>query len=174
MDPDDSEAVADRFLDLLLAQTCPLPSVAVLEQEYQSPNAYANALVTDLFAPLPQISGAGHPASGVIAGGETVGEPGSIGSNGDGGEVKDEGGNGNEEVTGTSEDFWTVGNACKWMVLVGRLVGGGKLVAEGGKDEQVLRELLGEGGEGKEWEGMEGRNVWETVSGKMDDGLIIG
>lgn len=78
-------------------------------------------------------------------------------------------------MTGTSEDFWTVGNACKWMVLVGRLVGVGALVAKGGKDEAVLRQLLGVGGEGASvWEGMEGRNVWETVSGVKDDGLIIG
>lgn len=80
-----------------------------------------------------------------------------------------------ENVVGTSEDFWTVGNAVKWMLLWARL--SGKEIEEGGEDEKVLRELLGDvGGKGGKgvWEGMEGRNVWETVMGRREDGLVIG
>lgn len=61
------------------------------------------------------------------------------------------------------------------MVIWARL--SGKPIEEGGHDEALLRELLGDvgGNEGKSiWEGMEGRNVWETVQGKKEDGLVIG
>lgn len=61
------------------------------------------------------------------------------------------------------------------MVLWGRL--SEKPIEKGGKDEALLRELLGDVGEkgGKSmWEGMEGRDVWETVQGKREDGLVIG
>lgn len=67
-----------------------------------------------------------------------------------------------EQRVGTSEDFWTVGNAVKWMVLFGRLCGGA-----GGRSE--LEGLLGEKGG---FEEMEGRDVWETIHGR-EDGLVI-
>jgi hypothetical protein len=57
----------------------------------------------------------------------------------------------------TSEDFWTVGNATRWMVLFSRLLGikGDGDVLEGMKAGEPLLK-----------KGEEGGNVWELVMGK--------
>ena len=60
----------------------------------------------------------------------------------------------------TSEDFWTVGNAARWMLLVSRVLG---LRAEG-PDEELLKSMeIGKQLAGK---GVDGENVWKMVMGK--------
>ena len=60
----------------------------------------------------------------------------------------------------TSEDFWTVGNAARWMLLVSRVLG---LRAEG-QEEGLLKSMgIGNKLEGK---GVDGENVWKMVMGK--------
>lgn len=69
----------------------------------------------------------------------------------------------------TSEDFWTVGNAARWMLLVSRLLGlplkgetGDGEVTE--QDAGLLSEMkIGEKLAGK---GVDGENVWKMVIGK--------
>ena len=65
----------------------------------------------------------------------------------------------------TSEDFWTVGNACRWMLLASRVLG---LKVEGAGlkgDELGLLESMGLGTklEGKE---VDEDNVWRMVMGR--------
>lgn len=60
----------------------------------------------------------------------------------------------------TSEDFWTVGNAARWMLLASRVLGLDLTDdGEGG--------VLGEMGIGKKLEGrgLDGENVWKMVMG---------
>ena len=71
----------------------------------------------------------------------------------------------------TSEDFWTVGNAARWMVLASRVLGlddksEGKVETE---EIGVLNEMkIGERLEGK---GMDVMNVWKMVMrSEMIDG----
>lgn len=62
----------------------------------------------------------------------------------------------------TSEDFWTVGNATKWMLLTSRVLGLGiDAGQDGGKG---TRALLQEMGVGKALERKE-ENVWKIVMG---------
>jgi hypothetical protein len=58
----------------------------------------------------------------------------------------------------TSEDFWTVGNACRWMVLVSRILG---LKAKEG--DEVLGKM--EAGRALVKKGEDGGNVWKLVMG---------
>ncbi len=79
------------------------------------------------------------------------------------------------DVGATSEDFWTVGNAARWMLLFSRLLG---LPAEGaglkGDDVETLKSMeIGTVLKGK---GMDGENVWKMVMGKDSlegEGAII-
>lgn len=79
----------------------------------------------------------------------------------------------------TSEDFWTVGNATKWMYLATRILGlnidaGDEKSGDGAdenegenvskEDERILRDM----GVGEKWDLKEKgneRNVWEMVMG---------
>jgi len=72
----------------------------------------------------------------------------------------------------TSEDFWTVGNAARWMLLFSRVLGLPKATAEGNVTEEhvgLLEEMkIGEKLAGK---GVDGENVWTMVmGGDMLDG----
>nr|AOR51716.1 trehalose synthase [Phaffia rhodozyma] len=137
VDPGDSEAVSERLLELYRAKRCPLTSIALLEQDGETPNSMADKTVSDYLARQPKISPTG---------------------------IKD---------IGTSEDFWSVGNASKWMLLWSRLAG---LEVENEADRNVLGRMLPENGAARSdiWKDMEGRDVWEMISGKKDDTLIIG
>ncbi|WVQ75698.1 hypothetical protein IAR50_005328 [Cryptococcus sp. DSM 104548] len=71
----------------------------------------------------------------------------------------------------TSEDFWTVGNAARWMVLFDRLLGL-PLPKEGevGEEEREMLEKMGVG-EGLPKKGEETGNVWKMV---MGDDMVEG
>ena len=65
----------------------------------------------------------------------------------------------------TSEDFWTVGNATRWMLLASRVLGLEPDV-EGlqSGDADVLKSMeIGKKLQGK---GVDGENVWKMVMGK--------
>jgi hypothetical protein len=141
---------AKIFLELHQSPECPLPAVAALIDPHSSPNERADALVSSLLSPPPKIN-PHAPSSSTPA---TKDAPTAV-----------DGEKGGEEMQGTSEDFWTVGNAAKWEVLWQRLAGVGE---EGKKGREGV-----ENGKGL-WEGMEGRNVWEVILGKKEDELIIG
>ncbi|WVQ83736.1 hypothetical protein IAT38_005880 [Cryptococcus sp. DSM 104549] len=61
----------------------------------------------------------------------------------------------------TSEDFWTVGNSTRWMLLFDRLLG---LKASGKGDEAEILKKMGVG-EPLVGKGVEGGNVWKMVMG---------
>ena len=65
----------------------------------------------------------------------------------------------------TSEDFWTVGNATRWMLLADRLLG---LPVSGGELNAQESGLLSgmEVGQKLGGVGVDGKNVWEMVMGK--------
>jgi hypothetical protein len=67
----------------------------------------------------------------------------------------------------TSEDFWTVGNAVRWMLLASRLTAGDGAV-EGGEEGVLGKMKVEEKLEGK---GVDGENVWKMV---MGDDMIEG
>jgi hypothetical protein len=83
----------------------------------------------------------------------------------------------------TSEDFWTVGNATRWMLVAARLIGlkpehlgeerGGPVPdstartdghVQAKEQELVLRSM--EVGEKLHGKAVDGRNVWKMVMGK--------
>ena len=62
----------------------------------------------------------------------------------------------------TSEDFWTVGNAARWMLLASRVLG----LEKGGEAGEVgLLESM-EIGKKLAGKGIDGENVWKMVMGK--------
>jgi hypothetical protein len=73
------------------------------------------------------------------------------------------------DADATSEDFWTVGNAARWMLLASRLLG---LPQKGEKGDAEVTEqdvgLLNEMrvGEKLEGKGVDAENVWKMVMGK--------
>ena len=83
----ESQPVADRLFSLWEADESPLPTVAALERANKTPNSVADETVGDLLARPPRI----NPSA----------------ANGD----VDQ----SEKDVGTSEDFWSVGNAVRWM-----------------------------------------------------------
>lgn len=133
-----SQPVADKLFDLFTSDFCPLSTISTFEKEGKSPNSVADEIVSNLKAKPPRI----NPSP--------------------------EDGPSSEKEVGTSEDFWTVGNAVKWMTIWSRL--GSKEIDT--DDEGLLEGILGKKGEGV-WDGIEGRSVWETVMGKKEDGLVI-
>jgi hypothetical protein len=70
-----------------------------------------------------------------------------------------------DDIGATSEDFWTVGNACKWMFLASRVLG----LEKTGEDEELLSDMkIGEKLAGKQ---VDGENVWRMMIGKdLEDG----
>lgn len=147
----ESAPVADRLLALFDAGVCPLPTVGVLERAGQTPNSLADAVVDDLLAHPPRINPT-PPASMDGAGERRAAEA-----------AQDDAG----QDVGCSEDFFTVGNAVKWMALWAR-IGPRDVVEAGG----LLDGFLGKEG-APTWEGVEGRSVWELVLGEKDDSLVI-
>lgn len=163
-EPTDHEGVANRLIALHKAKKPTLSGPASLAREGLTPNLYAEDLISDIFAPLPPINPHATAANGDAAAGDGASEQ--------------------DKTVGTSEDFWTIGNAVKWMILWSRLEGTPVHPNTSDEEKDILRPLLGEKlvGDGQQqqsekvsiWEGLEGRAVWETVMGKRDDSLVIG
>lgn len=65
----------------------------------------------------------------------------------------------------TSEDFWTVGNATRWMLLFSRLLRLPAAIEDDLTEDhaRVLREMRA--GEELAGKGVEGENVWKMVMG---------
>jgi hypothetical protein len=83
------QPVADRLFTLWQADECPLPTIAALERAGKTPNSVADEVVSDLLARPPRI----NPSAAD-------------------GEVDQ-----SEKDVGCSEDFFTVGNAVRWMCV---------------------------------------------------------
>jgi hypothetical protein len=86
-----------------------------------------------------------------------------------------------DDKNGTSEDFWTVGNTSRWLLLASRLLGLPLEPLDGEIQGQAVpnaEELLKEMGVGKPLpgKGTEPLNVWKMVIGKdliENEGALI-